>query len=87
MIHPTVGRVIWFTPALANRNSDNQPWPAFVTYVHGDRMVNVAGFNSNGTPFSQNSVDLLQDDDQPRNPDGFYASWMPYQVKAAAAAS
>lgn len=84
MIKPTIGRVIWFTPPAERRNSGNQPWPAFITYVHGDRMINVAGFDSGGAPFFQNSVTLLQDDDRSETASGgFYASWMPFQVQSA----
>lgn len=86
MISPTVGRVIWFTPPPADRliGLTHQPWPALVTYVHGDRMINIAGFNSNGTPFSRTSVRLLQDDEKPSYEGEPVASWMPYQVAQAA---
>jgi hypothetical protein len=79
MIQPTIGRVVLF-----RYNKDQvQPYPALVCYVHGDRMINVAGFDQNGTPFSQPSTPLLQDDD-PVPENGLYAEWMPYQKEVAA---
>jgi hypothetical protein len=60
-----------------------QPYAALVAYVHGDRCINVAAFNENGTPLSACSVPLLQDDDAvPAN--GYFAQWMPYQKGQAA---
>lgn len=79
MIKPTVGRVVHVTRTHIGRD---QPEAAFITYVWGDRMVNVGGFDANGTPFSATSVQLLQDDDQPTA--NIYASWMPYQKQVAA---
>jgi hypothetical protein len=84
MIQPTIGRVIWFY-SIAHGCPDvinPQPYPAFVCYVHGDRMINVAGFDSTGVPFARSSVTLLQDDDTiPLYRD--YCTWMPYQVGQA----
>jgi hypothetical protein len=84
MITPTIGRVIWFVDPIVQATEENpQPWPAFICYVHDDRMVNVAGFMANGETFRATKVQLLQDDDVV--PDGYYyAMWMPYQVSAAA---
>lgn len=78
MIKPTIGRVIWFYPTADDRF---EPWPALINKVHGDRCVNVAGFNDDGTPFSRNSCQLVQDGDP--KPVGAHASWMPYQVGQA----
>ena len=80
MIQPTVGRVVWYWPE--GPKVGENPWAAFVTHVHGDRMINVAGFTDVGTPFFRNSVSLLQDDDKATG--GFCASWMPYQKGQAA---
>ena len=80
MISPTVGRVVWYWP---EGPKVEQPWAAFVTYVHGDRMINVAGFTDVGAPFFKNSVSLLQDDDKSTF-GGCFASWMPYQKGQAA---
>ncbi len=50
--------------------------------MHGDRCINVGGFDQNGVPFAACSVILLQDDDVPPA-HGYYAMWMPYQVGQA----
>jgi len=87
MIVPTIGRVVWFQPAkAADAPLREQPYAALVAYVHGDRCVNLGGFDANGQPFSACSVTLLQDDDQP-HVGGYFASWMPYQTAMAAKAS
>jgi hypothetical protein len=80
MIQPTIGRVIWFYPTA---DSSGQAQAAFVIYVHGDRMINVAGFNHYGTAFSQNSCQLVQEGDS--EPTGAHARWMPYQMGQAKA--
>jgi len=59
-----------------------QPEVGFVTYVFNDHMINVAGFNANGTPFSITSLTLVQDDEP--KPEGNFACWMPYQKGQAA---
>jgi len=78
MISPTIGRVV-----LVHRGKSNQAEPALVSYVHGDRCINVGGFDLNGNPFAATSLQLLQDDDTPTNPN-YYAEWMPYQKVQAA---
>lgn len=81
MITPTIGRVVWvIRPSEAI--DIKQPEVGLVTYVHGDRLINVAGFNGNGTPFSLNSLQLVQDDEA--KPEGNFACWMPYQKGQAA---
>ena len=91
MIKPTIGRVVLvFTVTLVGDlekklyGLESQPHPAFITYVHDDRTINVAGFDSIGRSFAINNIQLLQDDDQPED-DQHYAAWMPYQIQAAAA--
>lgn len=91
MIKPTVGRVVWFTPALGPDVWSGEgfihldrtaPLSAMVTHVWHDRMVNLVVFDSNGKPFGKTSVQLLQDDDaKPEH--GYFCSWMPYQVGQA----
>lgn len=81
MIKPTIGRVV----LVRGRGSD-QAEPALITYVWGDRMINVGGFDRNGIPFSYTSCPLLQDDDTPENAARVYAEWMPYQKTQAAKA-
>lgn len=81
MITPTIGRVVWVIRPLSTMDI-KQPEVGLVTYVHGDRMINVAGFNANGTPFSITSLPLVQDDEP--KPEGNFACWMPYQKGQAA---
>lgn len=85
MIKPTVGRVVNYSPGKddASVNHDGvQPLAALIVYVWNDRMVNIAGFDSNGFPFSRTSVPLHQEGDDV--PQGGYAFWMPYQKAVAA---
>jgi hypothetical protein len=82
VITPTVGRVVWVIRPFETLDI-KQPEVGLITYVWGDRMINVAGFNSNGDPFKHTSVTLLQDDDA--KPEGqTFAVWMPYQKGQAA---
>jgi len=85
MISPTIGRVVWFWPALADPEdlAPDQPNAAIVTYVWGDSMVNLAVFDANGIQRGETSVTLLQDDEE-APAYGRYASWMPYQKGQAA---
>ena len=78
MIKPTIGRVV-----LVYRGKSDQAEPALICYVHGDRCINVAGFDCNGNPFAATSLQLLQDDDIATNSE-YYAEWMSYQVVQAA---
>ena len=77
MIKPTIGRVV-----LVRRGKSDQAEPALVTYVWGDRMINVGGFDQNGAPFAATSLQLLQDDETPTSLE-YYAEWMPYQKAQA----
>jgi hypothetical protein len=78
MIKPTIGRVVLFfaQPGQA------EPYPALITYVHSDSLINVGGFNHNGEPIRGTSVELVQDGDE--RPSGMRAEWMPYQKGQAA---
>src|SRR6266404_2060396 len=81
MIKPTIGCVV----LVQNRSGStdtSQAEPALVSYVWSDRLINVGGFDHNGTPFAFTSLTLLQDDDP--LPAGAYAEWMPYQKGQAA---
>jgi len=49
---PSVGRVVHYY----GHPGQKEPWAAFVTKVHGDFCINVAGFNDGGTQFSQSSA-------------------------------
>lgn len=81
MITPTIGRVVWVIRPLETLDI-KQPEVGLVTYVHGDRCINVAGFNGNGIPFTLTSLALVQDDEP--KPEGNFACWMPYQKGQAA---
>lgn len=87
IISPTIGRVVLvhrFHPDLTPVS--DQPEPALVTYVHSDRSINVGGFNACGTHFSLGSLTLVQEGDELPAKGDSYASWMPYQLQAAAKA-
>ncbi len=92
MIQPTPGRVVLFNLNGASFNaicaaSDGAPLPALVARVWNDRMINVGGFDANGTPFAYTSLQLLQDDDEAPAEGTAYACWMPYQKAQAEKAS
>lgn len=85
MIHPSIGRKVWYRPFGHNRTElgvwdDTQACDATVTYVWNDRMVNLRVTGPSGAAKQYNSVTLLQDDDAlPALIHGGYAEWMPYQ--------
>jgi len=81
MIKPTVGRVMWYWPVKESRG--DQPLAAFVTYVHGDNMVNLCVFTPNGVPTSTTSVPVVQDGSPFTAGDSPYVGWMPYQIGQA----
>lgn len=84
VIPPTVGRVVYFWPSADFRSQEGaQPQAAIIAYVHGERMVNIAGFDCNGAPFSQTSVQLAQPGDA-EVPKGSFVEWMPFQIGQAA---
>lgn len=85
MITPTVGRVVWFHPGIGEKllAFSDQPLAAMVTYVWGDRMVNLVVFDSNGVPAGRTSVKLRQEGDEPCVGE-MYCEWMPYQKGQAA---
>lgn len=39
--------------------TEAQPFPVVVTYIHSKHLVNVAGWNSIGGPFAANNMELL----------------------------
>lgn len=90
MIKPTVGRKVWFWPNAyfqtgpnAMSASSKQPLDATIVFVHGDRMVNLVVFDSNGKMFPVTSMTLKQEGDELA--EGMaYAEWMPYQINQAA---
>jgi hypothetical protein len=90
MIKPSIGRVVWFTPATSDfptapepklSYDGKQPLAAIVTYVHSDTMVNLAVFDTNGTNISCTSVPLHQPENE--RPTAYFCEWMPYQQAVA----
>jgi hypothetical protein len=85
MIKPTIGRVVWYKnddEYIKAHNDPAQPLAAIITYVHDDRLVNLAVFDMYGVAISRTLVPLLQDDD--KEPGIHYCMWMPYQKGQAA---
>lgn len=95
MIKPTIGRMVWYTPAEAhdNRLDKDSPLSAQVVYVNDDETVNLAVFDQHGQHHAGiTSVQLLQDNDKPKQTKQedptkrtylAYAEWMPYQKSTA----
>jgi hypothetical protein len=90
MIHPTIGRKVWYRPVGHNRTllavfDDSQPCDATIVYVWNDRMVNLRVTGPTGVVQAFNSVLLMQDGDAPPTHilHGGYAEWMPYQAGQA----
>lgn len=81
VITPTIGRKVWYWKLISNPNVD-QPEDATVTYVHGDRCVNLRITNHIGESRGMTSVELRQPGDP--KPEGPFCEWMPYQVRQAA---
>lgn len=71
MIKPTIGRIV-LVSLLAGQE---QFFPALITAVHGDTLINVGGFNDAGSPFNATSIQLLQDDDKAPE-SGRFAKWI-----------
>lgn len=88
MIKPTIGRVVWYWPALRARNT--QPQVALVTWIHSDTMVNLAAFDANGFPEGGKGPVQLYQETPPEGeldvnrPEGEFCEWMPYQKGQAA---
>ena len=81
MILPTVGRVVWFYK-YSQGQGHKGPLAAHVAHVHGDDCVNLMVIDQNGSPRSETSVKLVQEDDEA--PTNDYCTWMPYQKGQAA---
>ena len=86
---PTVGRVVHFYPngdgAILQRRRvrGDTPWVGFICDV-GDKLINVAGFDLDGMPFSCPGVKLITPGEEVcPGPGRAYAAWMPYQVQKA----
>jgi hypothetical protein len=89
MIKPSIGRRVWFHPGGGyfglQSLSDHQAFDAGVVFVWHDRCVNLLVTDHVGNTMPVQSVLLLQDDDTAAEGQA-HATWMPYQVKAAAEA-
>lgn len=90
LIHPTVGRVVWFYPSsntaeggFARHADGGGPYAALVAHVWSDYLVNLSVFDANGTPHSRTSVTLLHDDTLAT--DAAFCMWMPFQKGQAKA--
>jgi hypothetical protein len=84
VIKPTIGRVVWYTPATGERirgQPNDQKLAAHVTYVWSDRTINIMAITPNGDPYGVRSVTLIQDGDP--YPVDRYCEWMPYQIGQA----
>lgn len=87
MIKPTIGRVVLFCPSDKQVIPEfiwfkNQPCTALVTYVWGDRMVNLVVFDHSGAQHKFTSMPLVQEGD-PVSDEYHYCKWMPYQIGQA----
>ena len=82
MIRPSIGRIMWYWPEKDSRC--DQPWAAIVTYVHGDNMVNLSVWNSDGhAQNGRTSVPVVQEGSPYIAGNSPYAEWMPYQLGQA----
>lgn len=80
MMTPTVGRIVWFRGY--GTIPEAQALPAMITYVHNDRLVNLARWTPFGDPLpGESKVVLVQEGDP--EPDGQFCHWMPYQKAVA----
>jgi hypothetical protein len=78
MITPSLGRIVLFHPfPEVDRLPDYQPHPAIVTFVHSDRAVNLAVFNSAGGHYPRENVQFLQDAENPPKGTREWAEWAP----------
>lgn len=95
MIHPTVGRKVWYRPRVAETfmktapktapdgtEKAMQPLDATIVAVWSDRVVNLVIYDADGHRHFLSSATLLQEGDVPPK-DGGYAEWMPYQNSQA----
>ena len=85
MIKPSIGSIMWYWPEKHLRS--DQPWPAIVSYVHSDNLVNVSVWNKDGhAQNGRTSVPVVQDGSPYTVGNSPYVEWMPYQKGQAAKA-
>ena len=85
MIHPTVGRIVWFYPMAPGEfpgSGGPQPLAAIVVSVLSDRLVNLAAFDAAGTLRTRHDVLLVQEGEATPT-DHAFCTWMPYQIGQA----
>jgi hypothetical protein len=83
VIPPTVGRVV-LVKDRHQCEDKTQPEVGFITFVHNDTCINVAGFDHYGGHFSLTSLTLIQDGVETPEHITVRAEWMPYQKGQAA---
>lgn len=79
MIKPTVGRIVLFHPGVPGPANT---LAAIVAFVHSDSMVTLTVFGADGSPRSEQSVPLVQQNEE--SPGHRWCEWMPYQLGQAA---
>lgn len=87
MIHPSIGRKVWYRPSPTDsvrRNDPTQPLDATIVYVWNDRMVNLVVHDHAGHAHLRSSVLLMQGDEE-YDPVTSYCEWMPFQQGQAKA--
>jgi hypothetical protein len=86
MIEPTVGRVVWYTPAtkaeMGRKDPGEQPLAAIIAHVHHAGLVNLMIIDREGECYWRTNVPLNQDPTITREPGT--CEWMPYQKGQAA---
>ena len=90
-LKPTVGRVVWYYPSVQNDRVDpqsgkGQPYPAVITHVWGDSVVNLAVQNDGSFPLKPEALTPTSVSLAPEGAeviDGRCWSWMPFQVGQA----
>lgn len=78
MIRPSVGRIVLF-----RESEQAAECAAIVVNVHGDRMVNLCVFQTDGSPEPKTSVQLVQPEDDAPHGATMRCYWMEYQVGQA----
>lgn len=85
-IEPTIGRIVWYWPALdpdGDGKRSAQPFAAIVCYVHDDpKFVNIAIFDKTGHTYHRTKVELCQAEET-RPTYAAFCEWMPYQIGQA----
>lgn len=85
IIKPTVGRVVLYHVPRGDflTTINDQPIPALVTAVLGDRAVNLHAFDTAGVSSGRASVRLIQPNDDIPDDGAGYCYWMDYQIGQA----